>query len=160
MSSFDVFTTLHLILPRYCCWSQPFRRSERPLILHSKGGYLSDSVYTSSFTSSFSGNIVGHCWNLCHLHVLWPAGAVGKNIYLGSPFIFPDRVCLCKPSQWGEGGVPVLPQQKWPEQPWVVCPNWDWRLSSIWASKMAWLLWRSKPKTRHVQGPLWGEPDF
>ena len=66
-----------------------------------------------SLTFLFSGNIAGHCWHLCHLHVLRSPGELAK--VLASLVHFPnfsDRLCLCESGQRCEGGVPFLQWQK------------------------------------------------
>ena len=39
---------------------------------------ICQSLFLHSFTFPFPGNTAGHCWHLCHLHVLWSSGGVGK----------------------------------------------------------------------------------
>ena len=129
---------------RYCRWSEPLWWSERSFLLDPKGGYLPISLSTQLYFP-FSRE---HCWPLlapmsptCTLVFRWSC----QNLCFNSCALFiSDWLCLCKPSQRSEGGVPFLPQQKWPEQTW--CMWWgSTGMSKVWASEMAGLLGRSEP---------------
>ena len=87
---------------RYCRWSEPLGWSERSFLLDPKGGYICQSLFLHSFTFPFPGNTAGHCWHLCHLHVLWSSGGVAK-IFASTHVPFHFRLALSlqtKPAGW------------------------------------------------------------
>ena len=127
---------------RYCCWGKPFWWFEGSLLLHPQGDLKQtfSKMYTFLFPRAHCLPLLARMWPTCTLVFR----CVGIFYHSGWSFSFSDWLCVCQPSKWCEGGVPLLPQQKWSEQAW--CMWWgSTGMSKVWASKMVGLLGRSEP---------------